>query len=188
MTLIEPIRDVVVELWAVTIVCFLITIALLILIFCKRNFAKKYPMNVIALFAFTLCETWIVAFVCAFYEPIVVLIAAILALGVTIGLTIYAYKTKKDFTTMGGMIWSLIISLILFSFFMIFFYSSFTHLLFCLFAIFVYSFFIIYDTQLIAGGRYAELTYDDYILGSVMLYIDIIGLFLYILSLLGNKG
>jgi FtsH-binding integral membrane protein len=89
---------------------------------------------------------------------------------------------------MGGMAWALIVSLILFSVFMIFFYSSFVHMLFCLFAIFVYSFFIVYDTQLIAGGRYAELTYDDYILGSIMLYIDIIGLFLYILSLIGNRG
>jgi FtsH-binding integral membrane protein len=51
----------------------------------------------------------------------------------------------------------------------------------------VYSLYLIIDTQLILGGRKAELTLDNYVLGAAMLYIDIIQLFLQILKIIGSK-
>lgn len=38
----------------------------------------------------------------------------------------------------------------------------------------LYSMYLIYDTQLIIGGKSHELQIDDYILGALFLYIDII--------------
>lgn len=51
----------------------------------------------------------------------------------------------------------------------------------------IYSLYLIIDTQLILGGRNKELTLDNYVLGAIMLYMDIIGLFLEILKLLGKQ-
>jgi FtsH-binding integral membrane protein len=51
----------------------------------------------------------------------------------------------------------------------------------------IYSVYILIDTQLILGGKNKELTMDDYILGSVILYTDIISLFIKILQILGKK-
>lgn len=51
----------------------------------------------------------------------------------------------------------------------------------------IYSLYILIDTQLILGGKNKELTYDNYILGSVILYADIISLFLKLLQILGKK-
>lgn len=51
----------------------------------------------------------------------------------------------------------------------------------------IYSIYILIDTQLILGGRNKELTLDDYVLGSTILYTDIISLFLKILQILGKK-
>ena len=59
--------------------------------------------------------------------------------------------------------------------------------LYCLAGIVIYGIYLVIDTQLIAGGKKVELSYDDYILGALMLYIDIIGLFIYILSLFGRS-
>ena len=43
----------------------------------------------------------------------------------------------------------------------------------------------VYDTQTIVGGKgRIELDIDDYVYGALMLYLDIINLFIYILSLL----
>jgi hypothetical protein len=39
---------------------------------------------------------------------------------------------------------------------------------------------------LIVGGKKHELSYDDYIIGALMLYVDIIGLFLELLELLNR--
>jgi FtsH-binding integral membrane protein len=51
----------------------------------------------------------------------------------------------------------------------------------------VYSIYLIIDTQLILGGKNQELTLDNYVLGAVLLYIDIIQLFLQILKILGKR-
>lgn len=51
----------------------------------------------------------------------------------------------------------------------------------------VYSVYLMVDTQMILGGKNKELGLDDYVLGSVILYADIISLFLKILQLLGKK-
>lgn len=51
----------------------------------------------------------------------------------------------------------------------------------------IYCGYILVDTQLIMGGKNKELSLDNYILGSVILYVDIIGLFLKLLQLLGDK-
>ena len=48
------------------------------------------------------------------------------------------------------------------------------------------SIYIVYDTQLIMGDRSRQLSVDDYIWAAMMLYIDIVRLFLYILQLLGK--
>jgi len=51
----------------------------------------------------------------------------------------------------------------------------------------VYSIYLIIDTQLILGGKHKSLSLDDYVLGAVLIYIDIISLFLKILQILGKK-
>ena len=50
--------------------------------------------------------------------------------------------------------------------------------------------FIIYlaiDIKLITGGGRYELSEDDYVLGAIVIYIDIINIFLHVLQFLGNE-
>lgn len=51
----------------------------------------------------------------------------------------------------------------------------------------IYSIYLIIDTQLILGGKNMELIMDNYVLGAVILYIDIIRLFIEILKIIGKK-
>ena len=51
------------------------------------------------------------------------------------------------------------------------------------FVIILTSIYIVFDTKLILK----KLSLDDYILGALMLYTDIIQLFIWILSLLGSR-
>ena len=48
---------------------------------------------------------------------------------------------------------------------------------------------LIYDTQLVVGGknRKYQLGPDDYIFGALSLYLDIINMFLFILTIVGNS-
>jgi FtsH-binding integral membrane protein len=47
--------------------------------------------------------------------------------------------------------------------------------------------FLIHDTQLIVGKGKWRLGLDDYIIGALIIYVDIITIFLYLLMLFGKK-
>ena len=129
-----------------------------------------------------------IGFVCTLYEPESVLVAALMTTGLTFGLTCYACLTKKDFTTCYGVMFTFLIAFMLFGiFFAILGSNSFLRLIYCTIGICIYGVYLVIDTQLIAGGRKRSLTYDDYIIGALHLYIDIVGLFLYMLRFLGKK-
>lgn len=56
------------------------------------------------LFIFTLCESYIVSILCGLTEANIVIASAFLTLGMFIGLTVYAFTTKTDFTMFGGIL------------------------------------------------------------------------------------
>ena len=85
---------------------------------------------------------------------------------------------------MGGFLWNLLSTLFLMGLFGIFFNGVAGYILYLGLGTFVYGLYIVYDTQLIMGGHSFKIELDDYILGAMVLYIDIIVLFLRILRLL----
>merc|ERR1712096_296212 len=99
-------------------------VALVVMIFtmctiaCSRTAAKSVPTNYILLLVFTLSESFMVAFICTFYNPETVMIAACLTMAMFFGLTLYAFTTKDDFTICGGMLWAACITLIFMGIFM----------------------------------------------------------------------
>ena len=56
-----------------------------------------------------------------------------------------------------------------------------------LFGVLIYSVYLIYDTQLVAGGKRYELSMDDYVIAALIVYLDIIMIFLYLLQMLGGS-
>ncbi len=53
----------------------------------------------------------------------------------------------------------------------------------------LFSCYLVYDTQLIIGGKHAKFQFsvDDYVFAALNLYLDIINLFIYILQLLNQR-
>lgn len=85
----------------------------------------------------------------------IVLIAAVMTLGIVVALTLYAMTTKKDFTMLGGFLFCFSMTLLIFGIFVAFSYSDTAYVIYCGLAVLLYSFYLIYDTQLIVGkGRY----------------------------------
>ena len=65
--------------------------------------------------------------------------------------------------------------------FLNFFFLSNNNILTCIYATLfaiIYSIYIVVDTQLIMGRENIKLSMDNYVLGTIILYFDIIGLFL----------
>lgn len=130
------------------------------------------------------------------YPPNVVLYAGVTTLGLVIGLAVYAWKTKKDFTFKASLFLNLSITLIFFCIFAALMRSNFVSLvgsrqILMSVVIICFGFYLIYDIQSIAGGRYQSISLDDYIIATMMLYIvrpmqDVIVIFLGILKCCGS--
>ena len=69
----------------------------------------------------------------------------------------------------------LFVTFTLFWFFLwIFPYVAWVNIMYCCFGVILFGLYLVFDTQLIMGGKKYEFDYDDYIWGALMLYIDII--------------
>ena len=168
---------------------FFVSIAIELAIICCRSVARKVPTNYTLLFIFTTCQAFYFSFVTTFYTQESVLVAAAMTAGMTVALTIYAFTTKTDFTVCGSLFFCIAVGMLMLmvvSMFMTF--ASWMHPVISAVLVVVYGLYLIYDTQLIAGGGQYALTHDDYIVGALLIYVDIMMLFLELLRLFGSTN
>ena len=174
---------------ALVLTAYIVSICALLCCGCHR----KVPVNYVLLFVFTLSLSCLIGVVCMQTDPGIVVAAAGLTFAMVLGLTGYACTTKQDFTaSICGFFILPVLLLVVIASIPFMFIPGFIrtmHLIYCVIGVLIFSFYIIWDTQMIMGGQHAhyQFTEDDYILAAVILYIDIIQLFLYILRILSNR-
>jgi len=140
------------EHYWLTIVAFVVVLVIEIAIICFKKVARTVPLNYICLFLFTLGMAYLVSSICSFIKnndpdgAKTVLIAATMTLGVVVALTIYAFYTKTDFTTMGGFLFCFGMILIILGFFIGFGYSKTTYIIYSALGCIFYSLYLVYDT------------------------------------------
>ena len=161
-----------------------INLITMLIIFCSPTTAKSVPINYLILFIFTLTESYIVSASIAFVDANIILMAASLTTLMTCSLAVFACITKRDFTIYGSILFTLSTAILLFFIFSIIYPSQILELLICCSFLVIYSFYLIYDIQMIAGGKHFSLSMDDYIIGAIIIYLDIIILFLRLIQLL----
>jgi FtsH-binding integral membrane protein len=156
---------------------------------CCRQAARNFPTNYLLLFAFTASEAVVIGFVGALYETNSVLIAAGVTVAACVGLSAYASFTNTDYTGYGPYLFVVLFTLCLWSFIAILFpMDPLTHKVLAAIGTLLFCCYIVYDTQLIIGGRHkVQFNIDDYVFAALNLYLDIVNLFLFILSLFGKR-
>jgi len=159
------------------------------LVCCCQNMLRQYPSNYIFLSIFTVAMGIVIGFVSATYTGPSVAMAAGMTVAIFLGLTAYACTTKTDFTGMGPYLFGALLCLIIFGFVLMFVSSPLAQKIYAGLGALLFCFYIIYDTQLIVGGshRKHEFTVDDVCFAVLTLYLDVINLFLNILSLFGGR-
>ena len=175
------------EKWYIALICFIIAIAILYAI----NYTKigrKVPANYIILVVFTLCIGYCVAYLVSRYDPDTVILAIGLTCAMVFGLALYATFTKTDFTKCGGFLMVLGIVLLGACIAGYFFRNKWFHLAICIIGVFVYGLYLVFDIQLLIGNKKHKFSRDDYVLAALMLYTDIISMFIYILQIMGLVG
>lgn len=160
-------------IWGSVIGAYIFTICTLLV--CRLE--KFVPWNYILLSIFTFCVSWLVGVACvAVRDPLVVLMAACMTAAMVYGLTIYAIRTKTDFTMLGAGLYVASSVLMTASFFTYIFGGPCRSVGISLAGVILFSIYLIHDTQMIVGGQHRNHQFDkdSYILAAIVLYIDII--------------
>lgn len=180
------------------------SIVLLLLLICIVELRRTWPMNIIVLVIFTILEGLLVgsfavrfdvsflSFIVSFFiqsflifikQVVEVLIVAGMCVVIFLALTIFSFQTKVDFTAKSGILVSFLIVLLVLGVMGIFVRSMILQFIYCALGALVFSAYIVFDTQLIIGGKHENtISPEEYIFASLSLYLDVINVFMFMLS------
>jgi len=106
---------------------------------------------------------------------------------IVLGLTLFAFQTKHDFTSLTGIMWILLLGLMAFGLIRLLFpHNKWTEVAYSSMGAMVFGVYIVIDTQLLISRGKVRIDEEDYILAALTLYIDVINLFLHLLHLLAE--
>jgi FtsH-binding integral membrane protein len=158
---------------------FIILIGIAILLMVDIKLFMKVPLNYFLLLLFTLSFSWIIAretYKCKLQNVIISFCLTILTVFI---LTIYTFFTKRKVKMA---VWAILISfiLIIVSIFLYIFLRIRILILFMnILCVVIFSLYLVYDTERILTTRGGTLVFADaYILAVMLLFIDIIYIFL----------
>jgi len=161
------------------------TAVLFFVLSCCESVSRRYPSNYIVLFLLT-----------AFMGLCVGLLSVrhswqsvVLALGMTVVIfafmTIFAWTTKTDFTGCGPYLFAALVVMLVYGLVVVSIVAMsgvdvrWLTMLYNLIGVVIFTFYIVYDTQLIIGqrgGHKTQFGIDDYVFATLSLYVDVINL------------
>ncbi|CAH1774340.1 unnamed protein product [Owenia fusiformis] len=164
------------------------TFVCIIVLACCNDFRRKTPWNLIMLMVFTLFESWLLGAVASCYKADAVMWAAVITAVIVLGLTIFAMQTKYDFTMCGGGLLVLLLVLFCFGLLCAIIRSQWANIAYACLGALVFGMYLVFDTQIMLGGKHQySISPEEYIFAALNLYLDIVNLFLFILSLVGRS-
>lgn len=162
------------------------TFVIMIVLACCESVSRSFPLNMILLFVFTICESFLLGAISSTYQTSSVLIAVGITAVVVVAITIFAFQTKIDFTGMGIYLFVAVLLLFLFGLIAAFVRTKMMNIIYGALGAGIFSMYLIFDTQLMLGGKHKySISPEDYIMAALNLYVDIVNLFLMILRLVG---
>lgn len=170
---------------------FLVTYVVLA---CCSNVRRHWPGNLICLTIFTLSLSCMAGTISSFHDTRMVLVAFGMTAVVCLALSLFAIQTKVDFTLCSGLLFSISMVIFLFGVYCIVTGSIFgfksqpvmTGVWGFLIAL-LFSMFLVFDIQQVVGGNSIELNPEEHIYGALHIYLDVVFLFMMLLSCSGRS-
>ncbi|KPP67497.1 protein lifeguard 1-like [Scleropages formosus] len=154
----------------------------------SSSFSRKHPWNFVALGVVTLSLSYMVGTVASFHSTTAVAIAMGATLIISFTIVIFSAQTRVDFTICNGILLVLAVDLLMFGFFSIFFHSTVLQIVYGCLGALLYAMFLAVDCQLVMGREKYCISPEEYVFAALILYLDIIMIFLYLLILLGGSS
>jgi len=151
-------------------------------------YRQKFPYNYVFLYAFTVCESVLIGAICALYNEMgagdTVVQAACFTVGIFVGLTIFTWQSKIDFSFMRCGIMTCLLMMIMWGC-LVMINGYIMSQAYCAVGAVLFCFIIIWDTSRLSALFKHDP--DMWVVASITLYLDFVNLFLYILALLAGR-
>merc|ERR1712151_585815 len=154
---------------------------------CSKNMRQKSPTNFILLGVLTVSMSIDVGLICLMYIVSSIINAMVMTTMIVGALTYYAFTTKRDVTIGNVFFYILAIDLFHFVIWMFFGRYEMATVLGSVCAATGFCLYLIHDVQTLMSGKRRKLDVDDYIFGALIIYMDIIQIFIKLLQLFGEK-
>ncbi|XP_069815522.1 protein lifeguard 2-like isoform X2 [Dendropsophus ebraccatus] len=162
------------------------TFVLIMVLACCDSARRRVPLNFILLAIFTVFEGCLLGSFAAYFDADAVMWATGATILVTLGLTLFAFQTKWDFTVMSGGLMVALLVLLSFGILAAIFRSMWLNIVYACLGTLIFGMYLVVDTQLILGkGHRYSVSPEEYIFAALNLYLDVINLFLLLLQLFG---
>jgi len=168
------------------IVSYVVFFVTYLTIACCQSVRRTFPGNLIAMAIFTLSLSLWVSSIAIYHDANWVLMAIGITALLCLGLTLFSFQTKWDFTGMGIYLFAGSWILFLFGITAVIFFAKswpILHTVYSALMAILFSFFLIYDTQQLIGGKKYAISPEEHIFAAIQLYIDVVYIFLAILNL-----
>ncbi len=164
-------------------IMLLCTFVPLMLAQASRN---NFPQNIGFVFLFTFAEGLYLAPFLAFAEahnPGIASQAGLLTFAAFGALTTYAFFSRRDFSAWGGFLFVGLIVLLVTGLLMAFTHSAAGYTWYASIGVLLFSGLLVFDTWRMRN----VFGPDDYVLAAVSIYLDLLNMFIFIISLLGGN-
>lgn len=170
-------------LWAAVLLSFGFLFALA----CFPKIAKRWPINLICLAGFTACQSYLLGSLASYFSTDAVLLAIGGVVFLAVSLTLFAWQTRFDLTMKSGAIFVLLITVLLFGITVAIAPLLFLRTLYAALGVLLFGTFLVYDVQLVLGGRSQQFGIDDAVTAALMVFIDLVQIFACLLALFGMR-
>ncbi len=168
---------------------FVVSLVCIIALSCCADQARTHPNNVIFLSFFTIAESVLLGVACAAYDVEAIATAMGITAAIVFTLVLFASQTKYDFTGYGPYLYTALWILFLYGIIFSAFRLDVTHTAYSILGVVLFSFYLVYDIQLIMGGKHNRYRFsiDEWVFAALNIYLDIINIFVRILRLMSKK-
>ncbi|XP_046605061.1 protein lifeguard 1-like [Neodiprion virginianus] len=160
-------------------------IMLIIGMSCFPTLRRRAPINYILLFLITTLLGIIVASAATLFDSEEVLIAAGITTVVCFAVTVFAFQTKWVFTMCNGILFVFLIVLLQFGIAIACTNFETLNVAYASLGALIYSVYLVFDTQMMIGGKLGyKISPEEYVFAALILYLDVINIFLRILRII----
>lgn len=182
---IKPLNDFFRATWFCVVPLFIISIVLMFAIYCCRSVSRRFPINYIALFSFNIVFSLTVVYSTVWYTPLSIFAAFFAASVLFVTLFIIGLFIRFHLNKWLPILIGLFIVTIICCIFLVFTLNAWIRYIINWILLCVTCVYTVFDVCLISDKH--GLSLDDFVIGALILYMDFVNIFLYILALFGDR-